>query len=168
MNDFQTRRRGLLALAASLALGASSAVRASNPDLPLLQLSTETGDIAYYAAGPEDGRPVILLHDLDGGIGSFTEVAAILAAKGIRVLVPSLRDIQPATIAKNMIGFLDVLHTPEAVFAGVGSGAHAANAFVALKPTRCVGLVVAEKMPESLLAFADAVTALVHTAKWRT
>lgn len=159
MNDFQTRRRGLLALAASLTLGASGAARA---DFPLQQLSTETGDIAYYAAGPQDGRPVILLSDQDGG---FTDLATMLAAKGLRVLVPSLRN---QASARDMVAFLDALHTPEAVFAGVGLGARVANAFAALKPTRCVGLVATETMPESPIAFVNAIDARVRNAKWRT
>lgn len=176
MHDFQTRRRGFLVLAASLALGASGAVRASAPAWTLLRLSTETLDIAYHAAGPEDGRPVVLLHDQDGGVELYADVAAVLAAKGVRVLMPCLRGYrmtrlgneQPGTIAKDMIGFLDALHTPEAVFAGIGLGARVANAFVAVKPTRCVGLLATDKAPDSSHAFANAIHALVLSAKWRT
>jgi pimeloyl-ACP methyl ester carboxylesterase len=164
MHDFTMRRRQFLALAAGFALGPGREASASAADSSLQQLSTDTLAMSYYAAGPEDGRPVVLLHDLGGGIDSVTSIAAMLASRGMRVFVPSLHEQG----ARDMVAFLNALHTPEAVFAGIGHGARLASAFAAFKPTRCVGLVVTEKAPQSALAFADAIAGQVRSAKWRT
>lgn len=166
------RRRFLLAAGAGvagIAIGLPPAVQAaaSKPAskaaqrgaasamLPLLRVSTDALDIAYYAAGPEEGRPVVLLHDIGYGIDSYAQVAQLLAKEGFRVLVPQLRGHgetrfndaatprsgQQAALGKDAIDLIDALHMPEAVFAGFGAGATAACAAAVLKPTRCVGVV---------------------------
>jgi pimeloyl-ACP methyl ester carboxylesterase len=173
-------RRLFLQGAAGLALRiphahASPAAVASPPWL-VHHVSTEELDVAYVAAGPEDGRPVVLVHDFGYGIDSFSHAIPLLAAAGVRVLAPQLRghgatrfrdgDIprsgQPAALGKDLIGFIDALHLPEAVFAGFGWGAHAALAASVVRPTRCVGLVLAgidridEAGPHERYLFASA------------
>jgi len=156
MNDITMPRRAFLKRGAGLAALALPALRAHAATAPLLRVSTDTLDIAYLAAGPEDGRPVVLAHDFGYGIESFSRAAPLLAAAGLRVLAPQLRGHggtrfhdpatpragQPAALGKDLIDFIDALHMPEAVFAGFGWGAHAAWAASKLRPTRCVGLVL--------------------------
>jgi pimeloyl-ACP methyl ester carboxylesterase len=125
------------------------------PRLPVRQIGSEVMDFGYYSAGPEGGRPVVLLHDFGYDIHSYAEVAQLLAAQGMRVLVPHLRGHgttrflnaatprsgQQAALGSDAIRLIDTLHIPEAVFAGFGFGARAACAAAVLKPTRCVGVV---------------------------
>jgi pimeloyl-ACP methyl ester carboxylesterase len=159
-------RRGFLQRAAGLgALAlpgpgippAAAAPAAAPAPSGLLQVSTDVLDIAYLASGPEDGRPVVLVHDFSYGIESFSRATPLLAAASLRVLVPQLRGHgatrfhdpaaprsgQRAALGKDLIDFIDALHIPEAVFAGFGWGAHAAHAASQVRPTRCVGLVLA-------------------------
>jgi len=46
-----------------------------------------------------------------------------------------------------MISFIDALHIPEAVFAGIGWGARAACAAAIIRPSRCVGVVAINGYP---------------------
>src|SRR4051794_27576148 len=78
-------------------------------------------NVAYVDAGPQNGRPVILLHGWPYDIHSYVDVAPLLASKGCRVLVPYLRGYgstrfssektfrngQPSALAKDVIGFMD-------------------------------------------------------------
>jgi pimeloyl-ACP methyl ester carboxylesterase len=157
MSDARNARRAFLKSAAGLAALALPTLRANAASASLLRVSTDVLDVAYFTAGPENGRPVVLVHDFGYGIESFSRVVPLLAAAGMRVLVPQLRGHggtrfhdaaaprsgQQAALGKDLIDFIDVLHIPEAVFAGFGWGAHAAWAASKVRPTRCVGLVLA-------------------------
>jgi pimeloyl-ACP methyl ester carboxylesterase len=150
------RRAFLGAGAALLALGAGLRPALAAP-AAAGQVSTGLLDIAYFAAGPEDGRPVVLAHDFGYDAHSFGTTAALLADAGLRVLAPQLRGhgatryLDPATprsgqqaaLGQDLIDFIDALHIPEALFARFGWGASAARATAAIRPTRCVGLVLA-------------------------
>lgn len=151
-------RRDFLRKAGSLAAFALPALpAAASPMAAAERVSTELLDMAYFAAGPLEGRPVVLVHDFGAGIDSFARSAPLLAASGTRVLVPQLRGHgatrfidpgrprsgQQAALGKDLIDFIDALHLPEAVFAGFGWGAHAAWAASRLRPTRVIGLVLA-------------------------
>ena len=130
---------------------------ASPPEPALPQVRTGVLDIGYFSAGPETGRPVVLAHDLGYDIHSFLDAAALLARSGLRVLAPHMRGHggtfyleadtprsgQLAALGQDLIDFIDALHIPEALFAGFGWGASAARAAAAIRPTRCVGLVLA-------------------------
>jgi pimeloyl-ACP methyl ester carboxylesterase len=143
------RRRVL----AALALSPLSA--AAGPSVP--RVATAALDVAYVAAGPENGRPIVLVHDFGYDVHSFTRVVPLLADAGLRVLAPWMRghgatrfidaaaprSAQQAALGRDLIDFIDTLHIPEAVFAGFGWGAHAARAASVVRPTRCVGLVLA-------------------------
>jgi pimeloyl-ACP methyl ester carboxylesterase len=159
------RRRFLLgaaAGAAGLALGDMRAAVAATPTaagprpaMPIRQVQTDLLDIGYHEAGPEDGRPLILLHGFPYDIHSYVEVAPMLAAQGFRVIVPFLRGHgstrfrdertprsgQQAAIGADVIALMDALHIPEAVLAGYDWGGRAACVVAALRPSRCVGLV---------------------------
>jgi pimeloyl-ACP methyl ester carboxylesterase len=170
------RRSFLLMAAAGVAgLGLSriaAAAPASSAHLPVTQFAADEVDFGYYIAGPEDGRPVILLHDAGGSIDDFAEVAPLLVAQGLRVLVPQLRgygtrlrDAGPGAASdaspdaavgapaapqqvygSDVIALMDSHHIPEAVFAGAGLGARTAAAAALLKPKRCVGLAYVQSL----------------------
>jgi pimeloyl-ACP methyl ester carboxylesterase len=125
------------------------------PSLPVRQVRTDLLDIGYHEAGPEKGRPVILLHGFPYDIHSYVDVAPMLAAQGYRVIVPHLRGHgttrildastprsgQQAAIGEDVIALMNALDIPEAVLAGYDWGGRAACVVAALRPTRCVGLV---------------------------
>ena len=157
-------RRAFLRMAAGAAALALPALRATGAAGPVAatqlrteRVETEVLDIACLAAGPGNGRPVVLVHDFGDGADSFARVAPLLAAAGLRVLAPNLRGHgatrfldagtprsgQQAALGQDLIDLIDAQHVPEAVFAGVGWGAHAAHAATVLRPTRCVGLLLA-------------------------
>jgi pimeloyl-ACP methyl ester carboxylesterase len=155
-------RRRFLAQAAGLAAIGLPSLRAAAaggpvPHLTLQRIQTDALDVAYHAAGPEDGRPVVLVHDFGYDIHSYAKVLPLLAGARLRVLVPFLRghggtrfingdaprSAQQAALGKDLIDFIDALHIPEAVFAGFGWGAHAAWAASVVRPTRTAGLLLA-------------------------
>lgn len=166
------RRRFLLSAAASVATfafadvpsalaaspaqdGAARTAAGALSSLPIRQVRTDLLDIGYHEAGPENGRPVILLHGFPYDIHSYVNVAPMLAAQGYRVIVPYLRGHgttrllaaetpragQQAALGADLIALMDALHIPEAVLAGYDWGGRAACVAAALRPTRCVGLV---------------------------
>src|SRR5436309_2264447 len=57
----------------------------------LKQVEAGELNVEYAEAGPADGPAVVLLHGWHYDIHSYGEVAPLLAVKGYRVLVPSLR-----------------------------------------------------------------------------
>jgi pimeloyl-ACP methyl ester carboxylesterase len=168
MNDTANkRRRFLLSAAAGIAgaaLGTSAHAAIAPPvrkpskrlaELPVRQVEAGVLDVGYHEAGPEHGHPVILLHGFPYDIHSYAEVAPLLAAQGLRVIVPHLRGhgttrfLDPATprsgqqgaIGQDVVDLMDALHIPEAVLAGYDWGGRAACVAAVLRPTRCVGLV---------------------------
>lgn len=169
-NPIHNRRRFLLAAGAAAAGAASalpgSAAAVSAVAMPerLQQVSTGDLNISYDSSGPEQGRPVVLLHDAFDGIERYEYIAKLLAGRGLQVLVPQLRGhgrttfidpaapraSLPAALGKDAIGLIDALHMPEAVFAGIGWGAAAARAAALLKPTRCIGLLLVDGVQAGL------------------
>jgi pimeloyl-ACP methyl ester carboxylesterase len=172
MSDSVLNRRGFLLSAAAGAAGLSLggvAAAAQRKDLPppvkpnagplpvmaVRQVEAGVLDIGYHETGPENGRPVILLHGYPYDIHSYVEVAPMLAAQGYRVIVPHLRGHgttrfldnatpragQQAAIGQDVIDLMDALHIPEAVLAGYDWGGRAACVAAVLRPTRVVGLV---------------------------
>jgi pimeloyl-ACP methyl ester carboxylesterase len=148
---------------------------------PIKQVSTDLLDIGYYEAGPEDGRPIILLHGFPYDIHSYVEVAPMLAAQGFRVLVPHLRGHgstvfldkatprsgQQGALGQDVLDFITALHIPEAVLAGYDWGGRAACVAAALKPTRVVGLVsVNSYLIQNIAKAADPLPAAVEHGLW--
>jgi len=111
--------------------------------------------VGYAEAGPANGQPVILLHGWPYDIHSYAEVAALLAAKGYRVIVPHLRghgttrflsdqtfrNGQQSAIAADIIAFMDALEIDKAIIGGFDWGARTANIIAALWPERCKAMV---------------------------
>jgi pimeloyl-ACP methyl ester carboxylesterase len=122
---------------------------------PLRQIKAGVLDVAVYEAGPVDGPPVFLMHGFPYDIHAYAEVAPLLAARGCRVYVPSLRgygstrflsDATPrsgeqAALGADLLALMDALAVPRAVLAGYDWGGRAACVVAALWPERCAGLV---------------------------
>ncbi len=112
-------------------------------------------DISYIETGPSDGLPILLLHGWPYDIHSFEEVAPLLASKGYRVIIPSLRGYggtrfvsdevvrngQPSALALDVIALMDALKIEKAVLAGFDWGARTANIISVLWPQRVQAMV---------------------------
>jgi pimeloyl-ACP methyl ester carboxylesterase len=122
---------------------------------PLKQVDAGLLNVAYIDAGPANGMPALLLHGWPYDIHAFDEVVPILAAAGHRVIVPYLRGYgptrflaadtvrngQPAALAKDATALLDALRIERAIVAGFDWGARTADIVAALWPDRVRGLV---------------------------
>ncbi len=112
-------------------------------------------DVAFYEAGPPDGRPVVLLHGFPYDAHSYDKAAAQLADAGMRCIVPYLRGCGPtrfrsketfrsgqqAALGADLIALLDALAIQKAILAGYDWGGRAACVVAALRPDRVDGLV---------------------------
>jgi pimeloyl-ACP methyl ester carboxylesterase len=122
---------------------------------PLRQIDAGVLNVGYAEVGPPQGPAVVLLHGWPYDIHSFVEVAPVLAAKGYRVIVPSLRGYgttrflspetmrngQPSAIAVDLVSLMDALKLETAILAGFDWGARTADIVAALWPARCRALV---------------------------
>ena len=140
---------------ATVASGAGLAVTASagwsqNAMATTRFVETPTLRIGYEESGPPDGAAVLLLHGFPDDAHAYDGVAPVLAAAGIRVLVPYLRGYGPtrfrdaaaprmaeqAAIGQDVIDFADALHLPAFAVAGYDWGGRAAAIAAALHPDR--------------------------------
>ena len=122
---------------------------------PLKRVDAGVLEIAYYEAGPAGGPVALLMHGFPYDIHSYIDVAPMLAARGVRVIVPYLRGYAPtrflegatmrsgqqAAIGADLIVLMDALQISQAVVAGYDWGGRAACVAAALFPERCTGLV---------------------------
>ena len=133
----------------------------SAPSQPLMRLEPlkyiDAGvlSIAYYETGPADGPVAMLMHGFPYDIHSYVDVAPILAARGLRVIIPYLRGYSPtrfldvstlrsgeqAALGSDLISLMDALEIKKAVVAGYDWGGRAACVVAALYPDRVIGLV---------------------------
>ena len=111
--------------------------------------------IAYHESGPADGPAAILLHGFPYAPQAYDAVAPILAARGLRVLVPYLRGYGPtrfrdaatprsgqqAALGHDLLDFMDALGVRQATLAGYDWGGRAACIVAALWPESARGLV---------------------------
>ncbi len=118
-------------------------------------VATATLDIAIEEHGPAHGAPVVLLHGFPYAARAYDAVAPILAAAGLRVVVPHLRGHggtrfrdaatprsgEQAALGADLLALLDALAIPRAILAGYDWGGRAACVVAALWPGRCAGLV---------------------------
>jgi pimeloyl-ACP methyl ester carboxylesterase len=121
----------------------------------LKRVQTPVLEIAYEESGPADGAPVFLMHGFPDDVRTWDGVAAPLAGKGYRVIVPYLRGygptrfLSPATLRSGQQGALgsdlkdlmDALGIARATLAGYDWGGRAACIVSALWPERVSGLV---------------------------
>jgi pimeloyl-ACP methyl ester carboxylesterase len=143
------------AIAAAAGLGTATVAKAQSPFGPLRQVEAGPLSIGYVEAGPAGGPAVILLHGWPYDVHSYADVAPILAAQGLRVVVPHLRGYgsthfrasgtprngQQAALAADAVALMDALRIPSAVIAGYDWGARTANIVAALHPERCRAMV---------------------------
>jgi pimeloyl-ACP methyl ester carboxylesterase len=122
---------------------------------PLRQIDAGLLSVGYVDAGPADGTAVLLLHGWPYDIHSYADVVPLLAAAGMRAIVPYLRgygttrflsDEMPrngeqAVLAVDAVALLDALGIEKAIVAGFDWGARTAGVVAALWPERCDGLV---------------------------
>lgn len=112
-------------------------------------------EIAYLESGPSDAPVAVLSHGFPYDVRSYDRVAEILAARGIRVIVPYLRGYgstrfrspdttrsgQQAALGQDLVDLLDALDIPRAVVGGYDWGGRASCIAAALHPERVAGLV---------------------------
>ncbi|WP_207511016.1 alpha/beta fold hydrolase [Longitalea luteola] len=154
-------RHLFLTAAASILVTVMSAAQATTDDKAqasfdhIKQVKAGVLNIGYAEVGPVNGETVILLHGWPYDIHSYTEVSAILAAKGYRVLVPYLRGYgttrflddhaerngQQSALAVDVIDFMNALKIDKAIVGGFDWGARTANIVAALWPERVKALV---------------------------
>ena len=122
---------------------------------PLKQVAAGLLNVAYAEAGPDGGRPVILLHGWPYDIHSYVDVAPALASAGYRVIVSYLRGYgstrflagdtvrngQPAALAGDVVDLMDALKIEKAILGGFDWGARTGDIVAALWPERCKALV---------------------------
>jgi pimeloyl-ACP methyl ester carboxylesterase len=184
MSDINLKRRLLLAGATAAQLtfmGVASAAAPLARLAPLRQIDAGVLNIGYYETGPVDGQPVILLHGFPYDIHSFVDVAPILAARGLRVIVPHLRGHgsttfldsatprtgQQSAVAQDIIALMDALHIDRAVIAGYDWGARTACVMAALWPQRCVGIVSANGyLIQDIARAAAPIPARIEAGQW--
>lgn len=132
-----------------------AATMTSNAFEGLKQIHAGPLNVGYAELGPATGTPVVLLHGWPYDIHSFIDVAPGLALTGHRVIVPyvrgygttrflsndTVRNAQPAAVARDVVDLMDALHIEKAILAGFDWGARSADIVAALWPERCKGLV---------------------------
>ncbi|KRC02559.1 alpha/beta fold hydrolase [Duganella sp. Root198D2] len=167
-----------LAFAPALA-GAALPIRSATEVLRAVAAAQPA--LSYHAAGPDDGRPIVLVRSPGDSTEGHIETASLLAAQGYQVLLPNQRESDAATLGQDLLAFIDSLHIPEAVFIGTGQGAQAVRAAASHRRTRFIGLVLADggAAPPAVATIglatgatpqqiADAAITLARQAKWRT
>jgi pimeloyl-ACP methyl ester carboxylesterase len=112
-------------------------------------------NIAYLEEGPRDGTAVILLHGFPYDVHAYEGVSKLLAAAGLRCIVPYLRGYggttfrtkatmrsgQQAALGNDLLALMDALAIQSAFLAGYDWGGRAACIVAALWPQRVLGLV---------------------------
>src|SRR5262245_66670595 len=100
------------------------------------QIDAGVLNVGYVEAGPADGPAVLLLHGWPYDIHSYAEVVPLLAAAGLRALVPYLRGYgttrfllddtfrngEQAALAADAVSFLDAVGIECAIVAGFDWG----------------------------------------------
>ncbi|MFC8715098.1 alpha/beta fold hydrolase [Streptomyces sp. NPDC057197] len=149
---------------------------------PVRHVRTDVLSIAYHAAGPAHGTPVVLLHGWPfSPVGSYAEVVPALARQGYRCYVPYLRGHgetrflhrgtfrsgQQGALGADLRDFLDALGIRRAVFAGYDWGGRAADVAAALWPERCAGLVsVNNYLVQDIAAAQNPLAPSVESGYW--
>ena len=126
--------------------------------------------VAYSEHGDPAGRPVVLLHGFPYDTHAYDGVAPLLAAEGLRVIVPSLRGYgatrflsdatprsgQQAALGADLLALLDALRIDEAVVAGYDWGGRAACVVAAEEPRLPVVLRGPQERPARIVKVVGA------------
>ena len=122
---------------------------------PVRQIDAGDLDVGYVDAGPADGPAVVLLHGWPYDIHSYAETTPLLAAAGLRVVVPYLRGYgstrflaeetprngEQAALAVDVVALMDALRIDRAILGGFDWGARSAGIVAAVWPERVKALV---------------------------
>lgn len=110
------------------------------------------GAVHYRAAGPEQGRPVLLVHGFSVPDYVFDRTREALAGAGFRVVSFDLygrgwSDRPDVTYDRDLLAgqvgeLMDALHMPKADVVGLSMGGAVAGRFAALHPERVRSLVL--------------------------
>jgi len=125
------------------------------PEKELKTIETAELQIAYLEYGPTEGWPVILSHGFPYDVHAFTDVAAILARAGARVITPYTRGFGPtrflsdttarsgqqAARGRDILQLADALILDRPILGGFDWGGNASCVAAALWPQRFAGLV---------------------------
>ncbi len=145
-----------------------------------LTASTPDVEIAYRAAGAEDGLPIILLHGFPYDHLSYETVSTLLAGPSVRTIIPALRGFgqthvrpgvmrsgQQAALGADVLALMDALEIEQAILAGFDWGGRAACVTAALHPERVLGLVTVDGYNIQDIAHGeDPAPAAWEKAKW--
>ena len=118
-------------------------------------------DIAYQASGPEDGKPVLLIHGWPDDASTWDGVASALSDAGFRTIVPTLRGFgetrfigddtrrtgNSAILAMDMIELMDALGIERFMVAGHDWGSNTAEALAVGWPDRIERMVMLSTPP---------------------
>lgn len=121
----------------------------------LRQVATTRLSIAFEVHGSDDGLPVVLLHGFPYSPRTYDGAAAMLAAHGMRVIVPYLRGFGPtrflddatirsgeqAALCLDLIELIEALGLDRPIVGGYDWGGRAACATAATRPDLVRGLV---------------------------
>jgi pimeloyl-ACP methyl ester carboxylesterase len=121
----------------------------------LRQIHAGVLNVGYAEVGPANGPAVVLIHGWPYDIYSFVDVAAMLAAKGYRVIVPYTRGFgtthflsndtyrsgEQVVFAIDTIALMDALKIKTAIIGGFDWGTRTAGIMAALWPERVKALV---------------------------
>lgn len=123
--------------------------------MAILHATTPFLDIAYEAAGPPDGRPVLLLHGWPDDVRTWDAVAPALHSAGFRTYAPWLRGFGPtrflsaetprsaeiAAMAQDALDFIDALKIARISVVGHDWGARIAYFLACVAPERLERIV---------------------------
>ena len=101
----------------------------------------------YYVLGPDDGRPVVLIHGLGGHAEDWRNLSPFLRAAGFRVYMPDLfgygRSEKPADFsyaipdqAEAVVAFMDAMHLQQVDLGGWSMGGWIVQEVAAHHPDR--------------------------------
>ncbi|MBK1665327.1 alpha/beta hydrolase [Rhodospirillum rubrum] len=130
----------------------------ADDETTLHRLRTPVLDIAYHEFGPASGEAVVLLHGFPYDPRCYDQMAARVAARGYRVIVPYLRGYGPTrflsddtprsgqqgALAADLRDLLDGLAIGRAALVGYDWGGRAACIAAALWPERVRALVTGD------------------------
>lgn len=162
-----SRRHALMmgAAATGVALGVARPAAAAVPGTSRIQIRTPAGTFDALAAGPRNGRKVLLLHGFPESSAIWEHQLPALAAAGYRAVAPDLRGyspgVRPARIGDYQLdhGVQDVRAIADTLrwrrFDLVGHDWGAAVAWIAAGDRRRIRSLTAVSVPH-LAAFSDA------------